>query len=83
MKSFINLALLKVENIGYFDSKYQKNKPSLNQYDVSTLTISVERHVFYRDVYAFVDRLKNMIISKNENKMKKVISTCLREVAQV
>ena len=31
----------------------------------------------------FVNRLKNMMISKSENKMKKVISTCLREIAQV
>ena len=82
MKNLINEAL-KVENIDYFDSKYQENKLSSNQYDVNSLTVSVDRHVFYRDVYVFVNRLKNMMISKSENKIKKVISTCLREVAQI
>lgn len=49
----------------------------------NTAMINVEKHVFYRDLYIFVDRLKDMIIFKNSNKLKNIISQCFRRFALI
>ena len=44
----------------------------------TTVVVNVRKHVFYRDVYTFVDRLKNMIISRDSDKLRNIISQCFR-----
>ena len=61
------------EKIEFFDSTMKK----------TTVVINVKKHVFYRDVYTFVDRLKNMTISKKSNKFKNIISQCFKEFALI
>ena len=45
--------------------------------------INLKKHVFYKNVYFFVNRLKNVISLKNENKLKVIISQCLRDIALI
>lgn len=41
--------------------------------------VNFDKHVFYRNVYAFVNRLKNIVLLQNKNKFKEIISQCLRD----
>lgn len=41
---------IKTEKVGFFDSEYRNSSPIVN----------VGKNVFYQDIYAFVDHLKNM-----------------------
>lgn len=36
-------------------------------------TVFYEKILFYKDVYSFVDRLNDMAVSKNENKIKDIL----------
>lgn len=41
----------------------------------------VDRHVFYRDVYVFVDRFEDMTSLRKKNRLRIVIPQCLRKSA--
>ena len=41
--------------------------------------VNVEKHVLYKDVYAFTNRLKNMTVIKEDSKLRLIIFQCLRE----
>ena len=69
--------VLKTNDVEFFDSFYED---SIN---INFLVVSVERYIFYRDVYAFEDRLKNLVYLKGENKIREVLSTCFRESALI
>ena len=57
------------EEIGFFDPD-----GDLSEGAVAT----VGRHVFYRDVYVFIDRLKDMAPLRGEDRLRIVIPQCLR-----
>ena len=61
------------KDIEFFDSNYEKNE----------LIVNVDKHVFYRNVYAFIDRLKDMTMHRESNKIRNVISQCFREFALI
>ena len=61
------------EKIEFFDSTIEN----------TTVIVNVKKHVFYRDVYTFVDRLKNMTISKESDKLRNIISQCFKEFALI
>ena len=61
------------EDIEFFDSNYEKNE----------FIVNVDKHVFYRNVYAFIDKLKDMTMHRKSNKIRNVISQCLRESALI
>ena len=65
---------LRIEDVDYFDSDYEINESNV-------FVINVERHVFYIDVYIFVDRLKKLIARRDNDKMQKVIIVCLKDTA--
>ena len=46
--------VLRAEKIKYFDSEYQNA--------IIESIINVDKYIYYRDVFIFVDRLKNLII---------------------
>ena len=57
-----------VENIKFFDFIYDDFN------DGNFVIINVDKHVFYRNVYVFCDRLKNLAKDFiNKQKMKKMI----------
>ena len=63
-----------VENIDYFDLNYN------DDFNSTASIVNVERHVFYRDVYVFVNKLKNLAKDfTSESKIKKFVLDCLRE----
>ena len=59
---------LKSNNIDYFDSACEREDS----------IVIVSRYIFYKNVYAFVDRLKDFAIIKNNKKMRDALSTCFR-----
>ena len=46
---------LRFEEMRYFDLKYQ-NEKSFQNFAI----VNAEKHVYYRDIYLFVNRLKNL-----------------------
>ena len=60
------------ENVKFFDFDY---------IDVDNFVIvNVDRHVFYKNIYVFEDRLKNLTKDFiDEQRMRKLISKCLRD----
>lgn len=49
----------------------------------SKLVINIEKHVFYSSIYVFVDRLKNVALFRDKNRLKNIISQCLKEIALI
>ena len=45
--------------------------------------INLNKHIFYKKIYAFVDRLKNVAIIRKEKNFKNVISQCLRDTVLI
>ena len=71
---------LKADDVGYFDPSYEDPNGATK---TDTSVVNAGRHVFYRDVYAFQDRLKDLVHSKGEDKVKEVLPTCLRGSALI
>ena len=67
----------KSKDIEFFDSKYEKST------HIDDSIVNVDRHVFYRDVYVFIDKLKNMTSLREKNKLRIVISQCLRNTVLI
>ena len=61
------------EEIGFFDPEAEGTDPVVN----------AGKHVFYRDVFAFVDRLKDMAPLKGPEKLRTVLPQCLRGAALI
>ena len=57
---------LKSDDVDYFDSAIEEEGP----------VIIIKRHIFYKNVYAFVNRLKDIIINKDNEKIRKALSIC-------
>ena len=73
-KNFDDKSIIKFfENIDYFDSNYE------NSSNINIFIVNVERHNFYRDVFVFIDRLKNFAIDFVEFKIKKYVVKCLKK----
>ena len=68
----------KVKNVDFFDSDYDDD--IVDNVDKSIKYF--DKHIYYVDVYVFVDRLKNLISLRDENKLRIVLSQCLRDYAQ-
>ena len=59
----------KFNKINFFNPEYE----NVN----NVLIINVDKHIFYRDMYAFIDRLKNVISFCDKNKLCIIIFQCL------
>ena len=62
-----------VEEIKFFDSTTKNSK----------LVINLRKHVFYKNICAFVNLLKNVVNMKKKNKLKTIISQCLRDIVLI
>ena len=62
-----------VEEVEFFDSTTKESKSIIN----------LKKHVFYKNIYAFVDRLKDVAIIRENDKIKNVISQCLRDTVLI
>ena len=45
--------------------------------------INLEKHVFYKNIFAFVNRLKNVSSVREKNKLRLIISQCLRDTVLI
>ena len=63
-----NTGALKADDVGYFDPACEGEGP----------VVSVGRHMFYKDIYAFVDRLKDLASIKGDEKIREILPTCFR-----
>jgi hypothetical protein len=57
------------DDVEFFDLELERDESVMN----------VERHVFYKDIYVFVDRFKDMMNLRKENKLRAILSQCFRE----
>ena len=67
---------LRVEEIRYFDFEYQTEN-----IDKQILLVNADKHVYYRDVYVFVNRLKNMTFLRDKFVIRQIITTYFRDFA--
>ena len=68
-----HVSKLKIEKMNFFDFEQQeKNKPF-------TIIVHASKHVFYKDVYVFVERLQNMIKQHDEKIIESFVTACLRD----
>ena len=74
---FDNVSDWKSKDIEFFDSKYERST------HIDDSIVNVDHHVFYRDVYVFIDKLKNMTSLREKNKLRIVISQCLRDTVLI
>ena len=67
-----------MKNVDFFDFDYDDD--IVDNVDKSIKYF--DKHIYYVDVYVFVDRLKNLTSLRDENKLRIVLSQCLRDYAQ-
>ena len=61
------------KEIEFFDSTTEESNSIIN----------LSKHVFYRNVHAFLNRLKNVSVIRKEDKLRVVIFQCLRNIALI
>ena len=61
------------EEVEFFDSTVDGQRSVVN----------LKKHVFYKDIFAFVNRLKNVNSVREENKLRLIISQCLRDIVLI
>lgn len=62
-----------VEEIRFFDPNYEGTGPVIN----------VGKHVFYKEVYVFIDWCKDMALLKGDNKLHTVLFQCFYGAALI
>ena len=60
---------MKPEEVGFFDPEYEGTRPIVN----------AGKHVFYKDIYVFIDRLKDITVQHRESNIRNVLTACFRE----
>ena len=73
---------LLIEQMRYFDSDYKKKRQTTMFFSIIESMISANKHVYYKDVYVFVDRLKNLKSQHEHQLMRNVLKSCLRDDVQ-
>ena len=61
-------SIFKINDINFFDLIFKKEKSIINS----------RKYIFYKNVYIFVNRLKDFIIIKNNNKIREILLIYLR-----
>ena len=61
---------LRAEDLGYFDPDYEsENNESI---------VSVGRHIYYRDMFVWIDHLKDLVKNHSEEEVRPMITQALR-----
>ena len=63
---------IRAEEVRFFDPEYREEQGATNSGPV----VNAGKHVFYRDVYVFVERLKDL--ASHRNGVKSILTACLR-----
>ena len=64
------------ENIDFFDSRRENDKNK-------NVIVNVDRHIYYKNVFVFIDKLKNLKKSSFDHRMRELIVECLRDDALI
>lgn len=64
---------LKIIDIKFFNSKYKNNE--INVF----VLINANKHIFYKNIYVFIDRIKNVTITYENDKIKEIIFIYFRD----
>lgn len=62
--------------MSFFDFEYQSKYET-----IIVVVMNVDKHVFYRDVYVFVDILKNLVIQHDDETIKNIVVACFCDFA--
>ena len=75
---------LSIDQVNYFDSEYKKerNKTTLFSSFIEFIMIT-NKYVYYKNVYVFVNRLKNLMSQHEHNQIRNVLKSCLRDDVQI
>ena len=75
---------LSVDQMSYFDFEYkkEKNKTTLFSSFIEFIMIT-NKYVYYKNVYVFVDRLKNLMSQHEHNQIRNVLKNYFRDDAQI
>ena len=61
---------LRVEDLGYFDPDYESER--------NEAIVSVGRHVYYRDMFTWIDHLKDLVKDHDEVTLRPMVTQALR-----
>ena len=62
---------LKSDDVKYFDSAIEEEES----------VVTIKRYTFYKNIYIFINRLKNVAVSKSNNKVRETFSICFHDEA--
>ena len=68
--------LKNLENIDFFDSRRENDKNR-------DVIVNVDRHIYYKNVFVFIDRLKDLKKKFFDHKVRELIVECLRDDALI
>ena len=69
---------LRSEDVDFFDPDYQEEDKKTVNHLAPAPVVSAGKHVFYRDVYAFTDRLLDLVKQHGNEAIENVITACFR-----
>ena len=76
-----SVKFLLIEQMNYFDFDYKKEKQTTMSSSFIESIINANKHVYYKNVYVFVNRFKNLKSQHEHQLMKNVIKSCFRDDA--
>ena len=62
------------ENIDFFDFRRENDKNK-------NVIVNVDRHIYYKNVFVFIDKFKNLKKNSFDHKMREFVVECLRDDA--
>ena len=75
---------LSIDQMNYFDFEYKKKKDKTTLFSSFIEFIMIaNKYVYYKNVYVFVDRLKNLVSQHEHNQIRNVLKSCFRDDAQI
>ena len=64
------------KNIDYFDSRRSNDKNT-------KIIVNIDRHVYYKNVFVFIDRFKNLEKNSFDHRVRELIVECMRDDALI
>ena len=65
------------QDVEYFDFKYENSN---NVTNIDVFIVNNDKHIFYRDVYVFIDKLKNLIKNSiDEQRVRELLFDCFKK----
>ena len=81
---YSSVKFLTAEQVNYFDFEYKKERDKTTLFSsFIEFMIITNKYVYYKNVYVFVDRLKNLMSQHEHNQIRNVLKTYFRDDAQI